>query len=79
MTVTGALWRLVRRQQARAGAIRWQRNSACAATTSLFRNIRTAPPETAGEYKVVLDEMIAAMNSRADASGQVSPAPRGVN
>ena len=32
-------------------------------------------PETAGEYKVVLDEMMAAMNSSADASGQVSPAP----
>ena len=32
-------------------------------------------PETAGEYKVALDEMIAAMNGPADASGQLSPAP----
>lgn len=35
------------------------------------------PPETAGEYKVVLDEMMAAMNNLADASGRVSqPPPR---
>ncbi len=33
------------------------------------------PLEAAGEYKVVLDEMVAAMNDPAEASGRVSQAP----
>ena len=34
------------------------------------------PPEAAGEYKMVLDEMVAAMNDPAEASDQVLRAPR---
>jgi uncharacterized protein YodC (DUF2158 family) len=33
------------------------------------------PPDAAGEYKAVLDEMVAAMNDPAEASDQVSRAP----
>jgi len=33
------------------------------------------PPEAAGEYKAVLDEMVAAMNEAADASSHVPKSP----
>ena len=33
------------------------------------------PPETAGEYKAVMDNMMAAINDSAEASDEVSPAP----
>lgn len=38
-------------------------------------NTEMQPPELVGEYKVVLDEMVAAMNDAAEASDDVSKPP----
>lgn len=40
-----------------------------------FEKSEPPPPETAGEYKVVLDEMVAAMNDPTDVSDWGSRAP----
>ncbi len=38
-------------------------------------NAQQRGPEASGEYKVVLDEMVATMNDSAEASGEVSQTP----
>jgi uncharacterized protein YodC (DUF2158 family) len=45
--------------------------------TSSDQKTESRPPEGTGEYKAVLDEMVAAMNDPAEASEQGSRAPPG--